>query len=239
MQNHTENITSENGFETAPVTGQEQLESGLDLQKLRKLRKGLRLTQGDAASLVGIHRTYFVLIETGKKAPSRRLQRAILEFMEKAEQQRPQTVCEQIRQSSPSNIPVDPPVRRVPVMTWASAAQPIPFEDLLNQVEERTQTECKDPNAFAIIIEGDSMEPKFFAGDCVVFARNSEPRSGDVVFARLKDGRVFFKYYYRCGPEGTRVKLVSENANYSPVEVDRSELDCLFPAWEVKRQLRQ
>lgn len=101
------------------------------------------------------------------------------------------------------------------------------------------ETDCKDPNSFAIILEGDSMETKFLAGDRVVFLPNSEPRNGDPVVAKLEDGRVFFKYYYRTGPEGARVKLVSENANYGPMEFDRAEFAFIYPAWEVKRKLRR
>jgi SOS-response transcriptional repressor LexA len=110
---------------------------------------------------------------------------------------------------------------------------------LANQIEEVVESDCKDSNAFAIIIEGDSMETKFYAGDRVVFAPNYEPRNGDAVVAKLNDGRVFFKYYYRTGHEGSRVKLVSENSNYDPLEFDRSEFIFIYPAWEVKRKLRR
>ena len=72
----------------------------IDLVKLRKLRKGLRLTQAELAALLGIHRTYLVLIEKGKKIPSPRLERQILDFMEKAEHDTlsPQSLWVQSRQ---------------------------------------------------------------------------------------------------------------------------------------------
>src|SRR3954466_477216 len=54
---------------------------------LRKMRKALRLTQMELANLLGIHRTYLVLIEKGKKIPSPRLQRFIDEFIYKAEKE--------------------------------------------------------------------------------------------------------------------------------------------------------
>jgi SOS-response transcriptional repressor LexA len=83
------------------------------------------------------------------------------------------------------------------------------------------------------------MEHKFYAGDRVVFAPNSEPRNGDAVIARLQDGRVMFKYFFRTGPEGARVKLASENPNYGPLEFERSDFVFIYPAWEVKRRLRR
>lgn len=222
-------------------TAVESASPQLDLQKLRKLRKGLRLTQAELAALLGIHRTYLVLIEKGKKIPSPRLERAILEFMEKAENQNisPEAVWAQINRPNASPFAVRPATRRAPVVSWAAAGQARAYEDLANQLEETVETECRDANAFAIIIEGDSMEHKFYAGDRVVFTPNSEPRNGDAVVAKLQDGRVLFKYFYRTGPEGARVKLVSENPNYGPLEFERSDFLFIYPAWEVKRRLRR
>ena len=36
-----------------------------------------------------------------------------------------------------------------------------------------------------------------------------------------------------------RGKLVSENQNYNPIELDRTEIEFIYPAWEVKRRLRR
>ena len=213
----------------------------IDLVKLKKLRKGLRLTQAELANLLGIHRTYLVLIEKGKKIPSPRLERAILDFMEKAEKQSlsPQTLWQRSAVSNASPILAEPPARRVPVVSWAAAGLARAYEDLANQIEELVETDCKDPNAFSIIIEGDSMEDKFYAGDRVVFAPNLEPRNGDAVVAKLTDGRVMFKYFSRTGPEGGRIKLSSENPNYGPLEFERSDFTFIYPAWEIKRRLRR
>jgi SOS-response transcriptional repressor LexA len=228
---------SESGGENAESAGKTIT---LDLQKLRKLRKGQRLTQAELAAWLGIHRTYLVLIEKGKKIPSPRLERSILDFMERAERQ---TYPGPFSTPPGSNASARPPeltAKRVPVVSWAAAGSAArSYEDLANQIEEVVESDCKDANAFAIIIEGDSMETKFYAGDRVVFAPNHEPRNGDAVVAKLTDGRVFFKYYFRTGHEGARVKLVSENENYGPLEFDRSEFVFIYPAWEIKRKLRR
>ena len=233
-----QNGTPEQEDHTTAADGRSQT---LDLQKLRKLRKGLRLTQAELASLLGIHRTYLVLIEKGKKIPSPRLERSILDFMDKAERESlsPQSLWRQVGNANATPLVSEPPARRAPVVSWAAAGVARAYEDLANQIEETVETDCKDPNTFAIIIEGDSMENKFYAGDRVVFAPNSEPRNGDAVVAKLNDGRVFFKYFFRTGQEGARVKLVSENSNYGPMEFDRSEFAFVYPAWEIKRKLRR
>src|SRR3954468_4353795 len=68
-------------------TEEEEDERFFDPAPLRKMRKALRLTQMELANLLGIHRTYLVLIEKGKKIPSPRLQRFIDEFIYKAEKE--------------------------------------------------------------------------------------------------------------------------------------------------------
>lgn len=221
--------------------GRRRTESSLDLEKLRRLRKGLRLTQQELAQILGIHRTYLVLIEKGKKIPSLRLERSILEFMEKAETQGVSPTDFLHKNLMGNALPARslPAPKQVPVVSWAAAGLAKAYEDLCNHIDELVETDCKDQNAFAIIIEGDSMEDKFFAGDRVVFAPNLEPRNGDAVVAKLNDGRVYFKYFYRTGPEGGRIRLVSQNPNYSPMEYDRSDFQFLYPAWEVKRRLRR
>ena len=67
----------------------------------------------------------------------------------------------------------DPAFREIlshsPAAFGTSFMIPRAYEDLANQIEEAVESDCKDANAFAIIIEGDSMETKFYAGDRVVY----------------------------------------------------------------------
>ena len=220
---------------------EEKEERFFDPGPVRKMRKALRLTQLELANLLGIHRTYLVLIEKGKKIPSPRLQRFIDEFIYKAEKETENRNPLSISRAFPA-LGLQPPAmgaRRVPVVSWAAAGEAKDYQDLANQIDEHVETGSKDPNAFSVILEGDSMESKFFAGDRVIFAPNLEPRNGDAVLAKLTDGRVFFKWYHRTGPEGVRIKLSSENSNYAPMEFSREELTFIYPAWEVKRLLRR
>lgn len=233
--------TGATGGDNTPREEEEDVKF-FDPGPLRRMRKALRLTQMELASLLGIHRTYLVLIEKGKKIPSPRLQRFIDEFIYKAEKETENRNPLTISRAFPglnqpqSNLPGP---RRVPVVSWATAGNAKDYQDLANQLDEYVETSTKDPNAFSIIIEGDSMETKFYAGDRVVFAPNLEPRNGDAVLAKLNDGRVFFKWLQRTGPEGVRIKLSSENSMYAPMEYGREEFAFIYPAWEVKRLLRR
>jgi SOS-response transcriptional repressor LexA len=227
--------------EDAMGTGEEGEQRFFDPTPLRKMRKTLRLTQLELANLLGIHRTYLVLIEKGKKIPSPRLQRFIDEFIYKAEKEVQNQNPISISRTFPglAMTPAPTSARRVPIVSWAAAGSAKDYQDLANQIDELVETNSRDPNAFSVIIEGDSMENKFYAGDRVVFAPNLEPRNGDAVLAKLTDGRVFFKWYHRTGPEGQKIKLSSENQNYAPMEFSKEDFQFIYPAWEVKRLLRR
>jgi len=43
------------------------------------------------------------------------------------------------------------------------------------------------PNAFALVVEGDSMEPRFMAGDIVIIDPSLECRSGSVCVVKIRD----------------------------------------------------
>lgn len=130
--------------------------------------------------------------------------------------------------------------RAVPVVSWARAGEASDYGDLCNQIDESIFTDCRDPNAFALIIEGDSMEPKFEAGYRVVFSPNNEPRNGDFVVARLKEGHgVLFKRFRRTGNEGQVVRLESLNPAYAALEFPLSAFHFIYPAVEFRCKLHR
>jgi phage repressor protein C with HTH and peptisase S24 domain len=118
-------------------------------------------------------------------------------------------------------------------------AAPQPYMDLAHQIMETVETDCRDPNAFAMIIEGDSMEPEIRAGDRVIFAPNLEPRNGEPAVVKLVDGRVYVKTFHTTGPQGSQVRLTSINPNYVPMEFDKKDVLFVYPAWELKRRFRK
>jgi SOS-response transcriptional repressor LexA len=130
--------------------------------------------------------------------------------------------------------------RRAPVITWERALEARDQAELSRPAEEQTETDCKDPNCFAVVVEGDSMEPEVLAGDIVVFAPNSEPRNGDLVICRLKEGRgLLLRRFHRSGAEGRTIRLESMNPNYQPVEIQAREMGFAYPAVQINRKLRR
>jgi len=127
----------------------------------------------------------------------------------------------------------------VPVISWARAGVAVDYNDLQMQLDEMLPTTVKDENAFALIIEGDSMEPEFFAGDRVIISPNTMLRNGDFVVARFKDDDgVLFKEYRRTGANGETIQLKSLNPLYSTIERHVSEFRFIYPALVMSRFLR-
>jgi SOS-response transcriptional repressor LexA len=128
------------------------------------------------------------------------------------------------------------PYREVPVVSWATAGAARDYRDLADFLDEKVVTECKDPNAFAVIVDGDSMEPAVCAGDRVVVSPNTEAQGGDLVIARMrKDHGVYFKKFLRYGPRAEKVRLTSLNPEYPPLEFELSDFRFIYPVVNLVR----
>lgn len=126
--------------------------------------------------------------------------------------------------------------REVPVVSWATAGAAKNYEDLGDYLDEMVVTECKDANAFAVIVDGDSMTPHINPGDRVVLSPNTEAQSGDIVIARTKETHeVYLKKFLRHGAHGKQVRLVSFNSDYPPLEFELSDFRFIYPVVNLVR----
>jgi len=123
--------------------------------------------------------------------------------------------------------------RLVPVINKVTAGYPSDFDDLdypVGIADDYVRCpDLHDPNAFAVRVIGDSMEPKFHEGDIVVFSPAAEVHSGDDCFIRLAAPhetafkRVFFE------PDNT-IRLQPRNEKYSPIIIDGKRINGLYRA---------
>ena len=121
----------------------------------------------------------------------------------------------------------------VPVINKVAAGYPVDFDDMgypVGFADDYVRcTDLHDPNAFAVRIVGDSMEPKFTQGDIVIFSPAMEVRSGDDCFVRFKMPhettfkRVFFE-------EDGNVRLQPRNEQYPPAMIDGNRLNGVYRA---------
>ena len=128
---------------------------------------------------------------------------------------------------------------RVPVVSYATAGAANDYEDLADFLDETIETDCKDPNCFALIVEGDSMEPVLRAGDRVVVAPNSEARTGDIVVARRQDTDEVFVKLAHFSDANRRVKFSSYNPAYPPLEFSRKVFRFIYPVHSMQRVFRR
>ena len=123
--------------------------------------------------------------------------------------------------------------RLVPVINKVAAGYPSDFNDLDYPVGVADDyvgcPDLHDPNAFAVRVVGDSMEPKFREGDIVVFSPAAEVHNGDDCFIRFamphetSFKRIFFE-------PNNKVRLQPRNEKYSPIIIDGKRINGLYRA---------
>jgi phage repressor protein C with HTH and peptisase S24 domain len=125
------------------------------------------------------------------------------------------------------------PGRLVPVINKVSAGYPSDFNDLDYPVGIADDyircPDVHDPNAFAVRVVGDSMEPKFHEGDIVIFSPATEVNNGDDCFIRFATPhettfkRVFFE-------KDRKIRLQPRNEKYSPSIIDGKRINGIYRA---------
>ena len=130
-------------------------------------------------------------------------------------------------------------IRRIPVINKVAAGYPEEFTDLgypVGVADEYVSgpAELDDPNAFAVRVVGDSMEPKYHEGDIVIFSPAAEVKSGDDCFVRFvrgdrpNDSEAAFKRVFFDSP--SEVRLQPLNERYAPTLLEPSEIRGVFRA---------
>ena len=118
------------------------------------------------------------------------------------------------------------PARRIPLLGLAQAGGDGYFDDAGFPVggswDEVGLPEIGDPNAYALEISGESMEPVFRDGDMVVISPAAPIRRGDRVVARTLAGEVMAKQLARRSAK--RIELKSLNPEHRDRSFDLTEV---------------
>ena len=117
--------------------------------------------------------------------------------------------------------------RRVPLIGLAQAGGDGYFDDGGYPVgggwDEVSLPEIADPNAYALEISGDSMEPVYRDGDLVIVSPVAPIRRGDRVVVRTTGGEVMAKQLARRSAR--RVELRSLNPEHPDYSFDLTEVN--------------
>jgi repressor LexA len=123
--------------------------------------------------------------------------------------------------------------RLVPVINKVSAGYPSDFNDMdypVGIADDYVRCpDLHDPNAFAVRVVGDSMEPKFREGDIVVFSPAAEVRNGDDCFIRfaMPHETAFKRAFFE---KDNKVRLQPRNEKYSPIVVEGKRVNGIYRA---------
>lgn len=129
---------------------------------------------------------------------------------------------------NPSNVEAAPDLvqsRRVPVVGEVKGGLDGYFEALMYPVghgEGYVEYWCKDEHAYALRVRGDSMHPRYRAGEFVVVTPSYEPTCGSDVVVQLVDGRKLLKELNWI--RGDDVQLLSINGSYEPMTVSKADI---------------
>lgn len=82
-----------------------------------------------------------------------------------------------------------------------------------------------DKTAYALRVKGDSMHPRYRAGEIIVVTPSIEPVPGRDVVVKLKDGQKLLKQlnWIKSG----EVQLLSINNGYAPMTIDLQDIDSI------------
>jgi SOS-response transcriptional repressor LexA len=195
----------------------------LPQEPLGNVRRQLGLTQIEFAGKLGISRPHLSKLENSPGPLSPKLARRVAD------------VCR--NSGLPSAGPLTA-IRAIPVRSWAQAGVGVDFEELPLDWQKRVATDCPDEQAFAVEIQGDSMEPKYLQGDIAVLMPTRQPRNGSLVVARLADEGIVFKVFTTRDQSRARVcSFTSYNPVFQPIEVSESNVLWNFPVYQTVRQV--
>lgn len=163
-------------------------------ERIRARRKELRLTQKELSAKVGVSHVSISQWEKDETAPRgdnlMSLSRALgvsADFITSGE-------------DSVSNVsPADMGSKRIPVLSYVQAGLWTESQEIRGYdggMSYLLTDECCSDSTFALVIEGDSMTPKFNDGDRIIVDPDIYPVPGDFVVARddVKNETVFKKY---------------------------------------------
>ena len=127
----------------------------------------------------------------------------------------------------------DKPGQLVPIINKVPAGYPAEFDDMgypVGFADDYVRCpDIHDPNAFAVRVVGDSMQPKFAEGDVVIFSPSADVQNGDDCFVRLTMPhettfkRVFFT-------DKKEIRLQPRNEMHAPIIIEGSRVNGLYRA---------
>jgi repressor LexA len=123
-----------------------------------------------------------------------------------------------------SKIPGGDPV------LWTDGEYPAGFGE-----EYLDRGDINDPNAYALIVDGDSMSPRINSGDVVIISPNTTVSSRSIAAVAIRGEERTLKTVIFL-PNG-KILLQPENTAYEPLVLDENELSILGKVVERRERM--
>lgn len=176
-------------------------------KRLKELRASRGLTQDDLARELNLVKSSISMYENGKRKPSFEVLEAIADYFN--------VNMDTLYSSAPVFVPS---LKRVPMLGYAAAGQPL--ENLDGQDTYYVETDSRYAVDFCITVRGDSMiNAGINDGDIVFVKAQPEVSNGKIACVEIDNERVCIKRFYKTD---TGVMLVSENPKYAPLQFSES-----------------
>lgn len=176
-------------------------------KRLKELRVSRGLTQDDLARELNLVKSSISMYENGKRKPSFEVLEAIADYFN--------VNMDTLYSSAPVFVPS---LKRVPMLGYAAAGQPL--ENLDGQDTFYVETDSRYAVDFCITVRGDSMiNAGINDGDIVFVKSQPEVPNGKIACVEIDNERVCIKRFYKTD---TGVTLVSENPKYAPLQFSES-----------------
>lgn len=176
-------------------------------KRLKELRASRGLTQDDLARELNLVKSPISMYENGKCKPSFEVLEAIADYFN--------VNMDTLYSSAPVFVPS---LKRVPMLGYAAAGQPL--ENLDGQDTFYVETDSRYAVDFCITVRGDSMiNAGINDGDIVFVKAQPEVPNGKIACVEIDNERVCIKRFYKTD---TGVMLVSENPKYAPLQFSES-----------------
>lgn len=196
-----------------------------NLQRVLGVRQKAKI-----AEMLGCSRTMLYNYEQGDPPPPNELLSTLSRLEREAGIEQPfsSVVQDQTNSYGAKTPTLDSHARMIRVIGWAHAGEAEGYEQIPDSWAQSVPTECQDPDAFAVQLEGDSMEPKFSDGDVLVVQPNAQPYSGCFVVARFVDDGVIFR---RMEMAGLQIVLKPLNDRWPVTSHELKEFSWIYPVW--------
>ncbi len=133
------------------------------------------------------------------------------------------------------------PIRsdRIPLLSKIPGGSPTAFTDgeypagFGEEFVERG--DITDANAFALIVEGDSMSPRINSGDIVIISPNTPVTSRSIAAVKIHNEEHTLKRVIFL--ESGKILLQPENEKYNPTVVDKNDVKFVGRVIERREQL--